>query len=474
MKKSTLIAVGAFVVLLGAWLATRETQVNEGVPRLELPAVTQAQVTRIEVTGPSKATLTLDDGRWHVASPDAPDARHDADEGLVRTALTQLEALKPGDFITRRPEKQAELEVDDAKGLHVKVPGVGLDVVLGKAAQGGGFYLRKAGSDAIFTGAGGLAMALRRDVDGWRKKAIDAVKADEVAKVSVTSPDGAVLVLAKGDEGWALHEPLPRGFRFDADAARQLVERLAGLRAQGFEAKTPDEAAPGTTFVVTRKEGKTTRLKVGEPREDGTSLLTVEGDAQTYVLPKWTVEPLTKGLDGVRRLTLVDIDVSKVTGLTITTAKGKTVAKRTGEAWALVEPKSPPAGVEVDVATIPSVVQRLAAMRAARAVEVPAAKAGLSKPTAEVVFTVEGKPAQVIRFGADAGDGQVYVSGTADPAALGLVYAMPVFQRDELQKGAALFEKPKPPPNFGGGGLESLPPDIRRQLEAQLKARGGQ
>ncbi|MFY0522824.1 hypothetical protein ACN28I_06385 [Archangium gephyra] len=51
MKRGTLIALGAFAVLLVLVLATRERQVSVGVRKLELPKLDKAQVTALEAHG---------------------------------------------------------------------------------------------------------------------------------------------------------------------------------------------------------------------------------------------------------------------------------------------------------------------------------------------------------------------------------------------------------------------------------------
>jgi len=51
MKRGTLIALGAFAVLLVLVLATRESQVSVGVRKLELPRLDNEKVTALELTG---------------------------------------------------------------------------------------------------------------------------------------------------------------------------------------------------------------------------------------------------------------------------------------------------------------------------------------------------------------------------------------------------------------------------------------
>jgi len=66
----------------------------------------------------------------------------------------------------------------------------------------------------------------------------------------------------------------------------------------------------------------------------------------------------------------------------------------------------------------------------------------------------------------------LYARSTLDT----LTYAVDEGVRTRLAQGVELFKR-HPRPGFAGGGqmqgLESLPPDVRRQLEAQLRANAG-
>ena len=109
-------------------------------------------------------------------------------------------------------------------------------------------------------------------------------------------------------------------------------------------------------------------------------------------------------------------------------------------------------------------------MRATRAAtEVNGVQSGVNKAAATVEVTLEGSKPQSLRDGTAAGENQLYVKGGADD----LVYVVGANEKASFDSGAALFNKPVPPPqDFGGQmqGLDSLPPDIRAKLEAQLRA----
>jgi len=468
MKKTTLIAVAAFAVLLAIVLATRETQVNEGVLKLTLPVVDGSKVTRIELSGGQSATLTREADHWTVADPKSPEKTYPADDMMVKTALTQLEKLKATEFVTSKAEKQTELEVDAAKGLHVKLSGItpALDVVIGKANRDG-VFVREPNASAVFVAPAFNRSTLDKNVTGWRKKSVTTFAAADVKELRVAPAGAEPFTLTRAESGLTL-APLPKDFRFDAAAADRLLTQLATLNAQDF-GTPPASADVLTVFTATTKDGKTVTLRLAKKLPAGTAPLSIEGDPETYLLPGWTADALAKGLEGLRDLRLTTAEPSKIESLTITTAKGKTAVKRDGTQWKLLEPKTPPAGVELDLTTALGVATRLANLRAAKvATGVDDAKAGLTKPKATVELGLEGGGKQTLRFGADASTGQAYVKGSADA----LLYELPVFERNNLDKGVELFKKPAPMPSGNVAGLEQLPPEIRQQLEAQLRQRG--
>jgi len=103
--------------------------------------------------------------------------------------------------------------------------------------------------------------------------------------------------------------------------------------------------------------------------------------------------------------------------------------------------------------------------------------AGGDDPTIELV-TKAGT--QTVRFGkqvesADESAAKEFYLQGAD----GSVVVVNGYTRDRFAKPQELFKKPPPPPPGMGGmggmggkglsGLESLPPDIRKKLEASLK-----
>jgi hypothetical protein len=148
-------------------------------------------------------------------------------------------------------------------------------------------------------------------------------------------------------------------------------------------------------------------------------------------------------------------------------AGGKsTVLSKDGASWKILEPKSPPSGFELDPNMVQSQLMRLHNIRGTKAVaDVPDAKAGLGKPVASVELALEGGGKQQLKFGAEMPSKELYVKGSAD----NLLYAIGAHEKTSLEQGLDMFKKRPPPDMSKMRGLEQLPPDVRRQLEAQMR-----
>jgi hypothetical protein len=464
MKKPTIAALAVFAVLLVAYLATREKEVSVGVQRFEPVALSSSAIDAVTVTGANAAKLERGANGWTVADPAKPDAKFAADEGQVTQLLNALAELRAPDFVNDNPEKHAEYEVTTEKGTSVVATGGGktLSFVLGKGSKSGGTYVRKPDAKAVFATPSPVGYLVKRNVTAWRKKAIATAPVAEVTRVDAARADGSGWSIASTDGAWTLASPAPAGFRFDANAAQRLVASLTTLSAKDFLSADGDfSKAHG--FTLTKKDGATVKVTLSATkRDDGSFALKVDGDAQQYLVDSWLAEQLDKPLEGLRDLSLLSFDPTKVTKLTLTAAGKKTVVAKEGEAWKLVEPKTAPAGMEFDGAQVPVQLGRLKALRAAKFVE----KAALGAPSTTIELVHDGKPVKLV-FGADTGSSsEVYVKGNADD----LVYAIAGAEKQAWSDGTKLFNRPPPPPDFGQmQGLEQLPPEIRRQLMEQLR-----
>jgi hypothetical protein len=463
MKKTTLAALAVFVLLGLAWLGTREPTVSVGVRKLTPPPVKADELVSLQA-GP--ITLALEDGAWKV-SRDGKTFAADAD--TARRFARALAELPQASFVTDRPAAHAEYEVDDAKGLVLRAStktGAVRDLVLGKTSTLGGAYVRPAGSNEVFVLGGELSWLARRGLTDWRHKRIEVARREDLARVTLTPAGGAPTTLLVGEgQAVTLEGPTEAGYRFDAAAAGRLVQQLTSLTAQDF---TEEPVTPAFTVTLGLKAGGAKTLTLGSQRPDGTVPLAVEGDAQGYVLSGWVAEQLQKDREGLRDLRLLGTDVARVQRVTLTTGKARTVVERGSDGWRLLEPKAMPAGAEFDASQVERQLRQLTEQRALRlAKDVPDARAGLARPAAKLELSLEDGTTARLLVGSKLETGaEVYARGV-DP----FVLVAPSGLLSNLERGAELFQRPPAPPPGAMQGLEQLPPEVRAQLEAQLRGR---
>lgn len=528
MKKNNALAVvgAVFLVLVALWFVTRDSAPKVGVKELKVARLDKESVTKIEVTIPGKETkkdekapdegpvdatseppkkvvLEKDGAGFVVYDADKGDKKFAVDDTLLKPLLDAIGEFSTGDLVANKADKLAGFEIDDAKGLHVTITttkGKELDLLFGRAAKGGGTTVRAQGSNDVFVAKGRLGMLARKEVSAWRKKNILDRKADDFTSVTIARADGSKLSIVgetkeedvtlpdqTSDAGttttkrktttWKLSEPasLPAGFRLDDGAVSRLPGALASLRAVDFADDATDDSAgfavAHTTVTAKGTDGKEAVVHIGKKDDKGRAFLKVDGDKQVYVVADYTAKNLDKGLDDLRDLGLFTLKADDVEQATFVSGKTKIVVKKDGDAWKLVEPKTAPA--EFDASQIGSAVAQAVRLRAQRwggGVK----DAGAGDVSIELVAK-SGK--QTVRFGkavenADANaPKEVYVV-----AADGNVLVANSYTHDRFAKPEQLFKKPPaPPPGMGGmggkgiQGLESLPPDIRKKLEASLK-----
>lgn len=464
MKKTTLIAVAVFCALAVAYVATREPQVAVGVRKLT-PAAVKADALVSLQAGP--LTLTTENGAWKVSREGKTWA---ADSDAVTRFAQALAEFKATDFVTDKVEKHAEYEVDDAKGLVVRAStrdGVVRDLVLGKASKLGGAYVRQAGSKDVFVLSGQVPWLARRGLAEWRNRRIEVAKREALERVTLTPVGGAPATLVvTADAEPKLEGPSEPGYRFDTAAANRLLQQLTSLSAQDF---TEDPVTPAFTVTLGLKGGAAKTLTLGSKRADGTVPLTVEGDPQTYLLSSWVAESLQKDREGLRDLQLLTFTPADVERVTLSASGSRTVVERKGETWTLVEPKAPPANFEFDPAQVERQLAQLGGLRATRAAkDVTDARAGLPRPTAELELRLKGGAVRRLAIGAKTGEGLDSWARGQDP----FVVVVPESVPSLLRRGVELFKRQPAPQAMGPGalqGLEQLPPEVRAQLEAQLR-----
>ena len=432
----------------------------------------------------------------------------------MTSALGAVADFQPGELIANKAEQLPGYEIDEAHGHHVTVhaaDGRTLALVFGRAIKSGNVTVRSPGSNDVHIAKGRLGAMLLKEVSGWRNKSLFDLKADDIARVATTAASGERWALEATPPAaeapppppdqpapppakpvWKLIEPatLPAGFRLDKNQLTRPAALLAGLRAQDFADGATDAVAgldaPHTVVEIGHKNGTKLMLHVGKEDAGKRVYAKVDGDPQLYLLPSYTAKQLDRKLDDFRDLLLFTATADDVERATFKGAAGTVTVKRSGDGWALVEPRTPPP--DFDLAQVQMQVAAALRMRAARLAAVPRQSAGIDMAGTVVDLVLKGGKRQTVKIGAPvpltedeqkaapAGKPpepkEFYATGGADQ----LVYVVAGFTKKRYDKPAELFKKPPPPPGGMGGapsggmqGLESLPPDVRKKLEESIK-----
>jgi hypothetical protein len=169
---------------------------------------------------------------------------------------------------------------------------------------------------------------------------------DQVKEISLKKSGGDALVLRKGDDGkWQITDPKP--VRADQDSVKSLIGTLASLNAdQTVEDHATNLApyglnSPGLDVVVTKKDGKTSDLLLGDdvPTGSGTYVKLVN-DPHVYTVSSYVKTGLNKTADDLRDKRLLTFDQDKLTRLDLN-AKGETIefGKNNQNDWQILKPK---------------------------------------------------------------------------------------------------------------------------------------
>lgn len=167
---------------------------------------------------------------------------------------------------------------------------------------------------------------------------------DQIAQITVTRKGSPPVTLKKTDK-WQMTapEPLP----VDQDSVTSMVTTLSSLSADKLiEEKNTDWAtfglqAPQLEVVVTRRDGKATKLLLGDDTATGSGYYArLDGDARLFTVGSFNKTALDKTAQDLRDKRLVIFDADKLTRVELT-AKGQTVefGKNSQNEWQIVKPR---------------------------------------------------------------------------------------------------------------------------------------
>jgi hypothetical protein len=258
------------------------------------------------------------------AAPAAQIADEDypADSGAVQTALEKLKGMKKDDLISRNPEKQAELEVDSAKGIYVepfndKGKSMGALYIGKNGPNWDAHFIRAKHSSEVYLASGSVRFSFFGSSQRWKDKSIvkfdkafvkalsivngDSGTAVELTRISPSSPKDTAV-----KEGWAIVKP--EQVKAKKDKVDEIVNTLSGFAASEFEtdraisADTMGFVKPKLVVSATMQNGETKTVIIG--RKKGASgqywAKNPENTKAIFLIQEYSLNNLNKSLKDLK------------------------------------------------------------------------------------------------------------------------------------------------------------------------------
>jgi len=468
MDKRVIIAAGILVVvLLAVLIAVKQDKKppqaqTEEMPfaelRVERPKKARnwvhpvlKKIDRVEITKDGKTAkikrlkagdMRRNFGEWEVVAP----YKYPADPFAVRQVLQRLTSLRYWEPFTKDPKDHASVGVDSSGFRIAAFAGsrTVADLYLGKeiSTKMGDrpmtyTYMRAHGSKTVWKLKGSLKSLTRRDVNAWREPKILKLKRDEIFEISLTAPEGTVVLTRdpkekdpkKRNKNWKIASATPPLASIEQGDISRMASTLSYLRAKDFadkikpaeagldkprytislkvqakrkkpkkKAKTKDEKKDETkTPEVTSYTllfGKTITKKVKRGKrevDEKLVYLKTKAKPQIFLVQEARLKALMKSPSDLRNRTIIKVDKGqRIVRIEVHKGKEKVILAMEKLKWTAVEPKDlkfTDRSVKRDVKMLAT---RFTAKEFSKVTDPK--KTGLDKPEGRVLITIETAP----------------------------------------------------------------------------------
>jgi Domain of unknown function (DUF4340) len=178
---------------------------------------------------------------------------------------------------------------------------------------------------------------------------------DQFKQIDLVKKAGDTTELAKSDGKWQIVQPKP--LAADQDSVKSLVSSLSSLASDRLiEDKTSDLssyglAAPSEQVKITRNDGKTQTLLIGDDTPTGSGAFAkLESDPRVFMIASYVKTSLDKTSKDLRDKRLLTFNSDKLTRVDLT-AKGSGIefGKNNQNEWQILKPRPLRAdGLQVD------------------------------------------------------------------------------------------------------------------------------
>ncbi|HXG01331.1 MAG TPA: DUF4340 domain-containing protein, partial [Bacteroidota bacterium] len=194
-----LLAVATVFVMQKPGEQSREQSAGEPLVKYDSAAVDKLEITSKD----GQITLVREGGRWMLTSP----LRYPADEVAVTTAVGKGRDMKITALVSTNPAKQSIYSVDSTATL-VKVfanNNLVAEFRVGKPATSWTeTYVRRDGTNEVYTVEGALTSTFAKSANDWRDRYIFKANQSDLAEVKFQFGDTTFALTKKDSVNWAI------------------------------------------------------------------------------------------------------------------------------------------------------------------------------------------------------------------------------------------------------------------------------
>jgi hypothetical protein len=273
LRNLSFTVAGLTLLCVVAWYLQRPAKPASDDPRIGQPVLAasvaqSAAKVRVTDTGKSVTIARQADGTWQV--PDYYD--FPADFGKLSGLVGGLTGAKIQRLVTARADRLSRLEFKDA--TIALFDGAGKElwcVTLGKAAEGGGRFLRYGKEQKGYLAD--LSIPVDWEAKNWVDASLMTLKPDDVATLEIGFPAGPAIQASRTKkEGMWTVAGVPSGKRLNPDKITSLVTDLTSLRFTDTTPPTDEKAAAARahsrTITLTTFDHKTYTILLGRKPEE--------------------------------------------------------------------------------------------------------------------------------------------------------------------------------------------------------------
>jgi uncharacterized protein DUF4340 len=406
MRWQTTLVLAVVLAALGGFYYVYEVRLGPEREKVETAkgrvfTAESADVTDVVVERPAGTLRFKREGDgWAMIEP----VKARGDRGAIDGLVTSFVTARSDREISSAPAALADFGLDKpAAKITAKLKdGKQLGLTLGaKSPTGAWVYAREADKTAVFSVSETLLADVTRPLADFRDRAILAFHRNDVTGIQITKPDETLEVEAAADGKWKLRRPM--AVDADADAVRELLEKLESGRVKEFVADAPPSLDP---YGLTRplrlalqtgkdKDRATRELLLGRADEQKKGVYAMRpGESTVLLLPEdvWNAVPKTSG--ALRDKMLVDVDRDKVARVEIESPKGAVTLVKDGNRWQITRPEALPA----DQVEAGAILMKLRDLKAQAFLTEDASGIGkyLAKPEVRVTVVEQGAPSPKI------------------------------------------------------------------------------